>query len=165
MHPSVFAWVRRNVPPLRAGQRVLEVGSLDVNGTPRDAFPDEVEYIGLDKRAGLGVDEVGDIEDYTDRAPTWSWPFFDVVVSTEMLEHTPRPWRALEAMFRLSARGSLLLLTTRGPGFGPHDHGGDFYRFTEDAMRVLCKDAGFESVETCPDPDPGSPGVFVKARA
>lgn len=162
-----MAYVRqvlRNHGPHHTSLRVLEVGSRDVNGTPRECFPQPVEYLGVDLEEGPGVDQVGDIESshFVDRLGLEEW---DVVVSTEMLEHTPRPWEAVSNMGRLLRPGGRLILTTRAPGFGIHNYPSDFYRFTPAALVVLCQDAGLVGIHTQDDPDRGSPGAFVTAEA
>lgn len=164
MHPSVREWVEAQAErlPLDASSSVLDVGSYDVNGTVRDLFDGIKNYTGLDKRPGPGVDVVGDIEDPGRDLDLAYW--FDVVVCCEMLEHTPRPWRAFRNMAARLKRGGTLLLTTRAPGFGIHEHPGDYYRFTQDAVAVLANLAGLVDVITYDDPDPLSPGVFLRAR-
>lgn len=146
-------------PPLYAD--VLEVGSYNVNGSVRELLPHVHRYVGMDRREGPGVDLVANIETWDPDAP--SHGYFHLVVSTEMLEHTERPWLAVDNMARALRPGGRLILTTRGPGFGLHEHPGDFYRFTPDALGVLCWDAGLRECLVSWDPDPGSPGAFVTA--
>jgi SAM-dependent methyltransferase len=90
------------------GTKVLEVGSADINGTIRHHFKD-CSYLGIDLAEGPGVDLAMPIQQlrmfYT----------FDVVVSTEMLEHD-RGWQeALRAMYHALRPGGLLLITCAGP--------------------------------------------------
>lgn len=149
-------WVHRMIAGhgLAADTDVIEVGSYDVNGSVRPLFSGARSYLGVDIRPGPGVDVVADI-DATESLPV------DVVVSTEMLEHTPRPWVSVDKMARMLRPGGHLVLTTRAPGFGVHDYPGDFYRFTPSAIRVLVEDAGLVVDDLRDDPDPESPGVFV----
>lgn len=56
---------------------VLEVGSRNVNGMARTAFPDALSYTGVDIEAGEGVDRVIDGERLTDHFPLNR---FDVVM-------------------------------------------------------------------------------------
>lgn len=158
MHASVLTWVGEKVSAHGLGSlSTLEVGSFDVNGSPRSMFAGS--YVGVDMRSGPGVDEVASAADlpYRDRS-------FDVVVCCEMLEHDPSPWRSLPEMARVLAAGGWLLLTARGIGFPAHDYPGDFWRFTPSAFVLLFDLAGLVPVEVVPDPDPRSPGVFGLAR-
>lgn len=141
------------------GKRVLEVGSYDVNGTLRPMIESwgPAEYIGADIESGPGVDLICRAEDLERKLGQDS---FDLVVSTEVLEHV-RGWReAVSAMKRVCRPGGALLLTTRSYGFGYHGHPYDFWRFEVEDMKVIFSD--FEDLEI--EKDPQSPGVFLKAR-
>lgn len=152
MHRSVKEWVADQVDTLSlAGASVLEVGSLDVNGSVRNLF--RGEYVGLDMREGKGVDVVADASDlpFADRS-------FGVVVSTEMLEHCLKPYEAVREMGRvLTSRGELLL-TARGPGFPRHGYPNDYWRFTEADFSAMMHVADVQCVDVRQDPE--FPGVF-----
>ena len=65
----------------RESSDILEVGSQDLNGSVRKYFVNFKQYIGVDWRAGRGVDVVCLAEDmHFDNK-------FDVVISCSMLEH------------------------------------------------------------------------------
>ena len=115
MHEQAFGWIAAQVARTAiAAPSVLEIGSLDINGSVRPLFATASHYHGLDLVAGDGVDEVAD-------ASTWPPPrTYDVVVSAEVLEHAP-PWREiLEMMWRATAPGGLLLMTCATDGRAPH---------------------------------------------
>ena len=117
MHAQAHDWVAAHVPAAPADDAevaVLEIGSLDINGSVRPLFPDATHYHGLDLVAGTGVDEVAD-------AARWTPPrTYDVVVSAEVLEHAPA-WRdILTMMLGATAPGGTMLLTCAGPGRAPH---------------------------------------------
>ena len=63
-------WVKAAFPDSFKGKRVLEVGSLDINGSVRGYFQD-CEYIGLDVGPGPGVDVVCGGQEYD--APSGSF--------------------------------------------------------------------------------------------
>ncbi len=158
MHPSVMAWVAAQVTEHElAGLSTLEVGSFNVNGTARIFF--DGPYVGVDMRDGPGVDQV---------ANAAALPFdddtFDVVVCTEMLEHDPTFWLSVPEMARVLRPDGWLLLTARGIGFPEHDFPSDYWRFTPAAVDHLFTAAGLRTVESIPDRDPDSPGVFGLAR-
>ena len=78
------------------GKRVLEVGSLDINGSAAE----------LDRRFGPDA--------------------FDVVVSTELLEHA-REWKKIIHNFKYVLRpGGALVVTTRSYGVDFHRQPFDF---------------------------------------
>jgi len=81
-----FEKIRRNHPEWFAHVTVLEVGSLDINGTIRDLYDNPIRYVGVDVGPGPGVDVVANGEnlDYPDNS-------FDIAVSAECFEHNPDP--------------------------------------------------------------------------
>lgn len=139
---------------------VLEVGSYDVNGSVRPLFAGP-SYVGVDMRAGPGVDRVVNAN---------SLPFpdatFDVVISTEMLEHDTRPWRSVAEMARVLRDGGTLILTARGYDergcYEIHDSPGDYWRFTVKGFAEMVADAGLTVLDARKDPT--DPGVFLTAR-
>lgn len=115
MHPEAFQWVEMHAPQHRVD--VLEVGSYNVNGEVRQLFTGH--YLGIDLHPGPGVDVAVDAAEFDPPR------LFDVVVSTEVLEHTPR-WREIVAMCGVALRpGGALILTCAGPGRAPHGAHGD----------------------------------------
>ena len=69
---------------------------------------------------------------------------FDIVVCTEVLEHTLNPFSAIKEIYRLLKRGGVLLLSVPF-NFRIHGPLPDCWRFTEHGLRELLKD--FTSVE------------------
>jgi SAM-dependent methyltransferase len=161
MHLSVmkFLWDRIERDEIY-GKSLLEVGAQDVNGSPRAALEPHVpsRYIGVDFGHGKGVDLVMDVKDLTAYFGPES---FDVVVSTEMLEHAA-DWRtAVDQMKDVLRPGGLLVLTTRSPGFPYHGFPHDHWRFTVADFRKIFADMDVAYLE--PD-EPSMPGVLLKAR-
>jgi SAM-dependent methyltransferase len=157
-----MAFLRSALSPLEIeNMAVLEVGSRDVNGSPRTIISPmgPACYIGVDAEDGPGVDIISDAADLDSAL---SHEKVDIVISTEMLEHA-KDWRAVvSAMKRVLVPGGLLLVTTRGPGFPRHDYPGDYWRYTVEDFRLIFRDMEILTLE--PDPQAGHPGVFLKAR-
>jgi SAM-dependent methyltransferase len=164
MHESVMTWVDQKVARYGLNDpdfRVLEVGSLDVNGSVRPLFSNVRSYTGLDQQAGRGVDVVANAHQLP--AIKGLKPPYDVVISTEMLEHDPAFWRSLLGMSHALRPGGYLLLTARGNGFPKHDYPHDMYRFTTESFRFLLDNvAQCDALEVIDDPGPR--GVFGFGR-
>jgi len=142
-----------------AGKRVLEVGSYDVNGSLRKLIGSwrPAEYTGVDIQEGPSVDLVCDAEKLLDIFPEES---FDVVFSTELLEHVLNPKIVVSNIKRLCKRNGIILLTTRSYGFHFHPYPYDFWRFERPDMEELFSDCQITDLEE----DFESPGVLVKVE-
>ncbi len=162
MHDSVMGWVTGLADAdLIEGQDVLEVGSLDENGSVRSVIEKfgPKSYVGLDMREGPGVDVVLNIDD---AVVYFGSERFGLILCLEMLEHA-KDWRgAINVMKHLVTPEGAIVLSTRGPGFPYHPFPEDHWRFTEDLMWGSFAD--FHHLSVIEDPDPESPGVLVVAR-
>jgi len=159
-HRSVHGFFSAELHPSEvAGRRVLEVGSRDVNGTVRPFLTSlgARDYVGVDMEPGPGVDRLCDVADL---AKEFASDPFEVVVTTEMLEHV-RNWRiAIGNLKRVVAPGGLLVITTRSFGFPYHGFPGDYWRYELDDMQWIFRD--FQILSLVPDPE--AHGVFLKGR-
>lgn len=165
MHDSVLRWFTSSAISTIdiAGRDVLEVGSYNVNGSVRPILlgHEPRSYLGVDASAGPDVDQIVDCEHLE---ATFGADAFDVIVSTEMLEHAAK-WRdCLWNMAAVLKPGGLLILTTRSPGFPFHPFPEDHWRYTVPLMSKALTACGLGSHKITDDPDPASPGVFVKTR-
>ncbi|MBI4860334.1 MAG: methyltransferase domain-containing protein [Candidatus Riflebacteria bacterium] len=171
MHESSYRHMARLVDRhLEPGRplSILDVGSLDLNGSYRPLFdrPGWV-YRGLDLTAGPNVDLV------VESAHCWPLPSggLDLVVSGQTFEHVELFWLTWLEMVRVLRAGGLIFLIA--PSRGPqHRHPVDCWRFYPDGFRALARYGGVELVEVHTDadldPEPASSewgdtvGVFRK---
>ena len=132
------------------GGRVLEVGSLDVNGSVRNFYAD---YTGVDMRAGKNVDIVanGNNLPFEDES-------YDKVLSLESMEHDQKFWLTFAELVRVLKPGGQLIVTTRGIGFPKHEFPFDYYRFTAESLKALFEDRGLVDVLSIENTEDG--GVF-----
>jgi SAM-dependent methyltransferase len=139
------------------GKRVIEVGSYEVNGSLRTLIElwKPVKYVGVDIKKGPGVDIVCNAENLVEKFGKES---FDVVVSTELLEHV-RDWRkVVSGIKNICKPGGIILITTRSHGFGYHAYPYDFWRYEIEDVKEIFSDCKTLSLEG----DYSSPGVFIK---
>ena len=118
MHQAVIDWLgqlKQGHPDHFKDKRVLECGARNINGSPRPLF-EGCDYTGLDAAPGQGVDVVSLVHQY--KPPKGRR--YDVVVSTEMLEHDPFWRESLQAMAGLLRAGGALILTWAGPERAAH---------------------------------------------
>lgn len=106
--------IKNRFPEFFKNKRVLDVGSLSVNGDNRYLFYN-CEYIGVDVAPGKNVDVVtpGHLYD----APDGS---FDFVISTECFEHDMFYKQTMKNIIRLLKSGGMFMFTCAAPGREEH---------------------------------------------
>jgi SAM-dependent methyltransferase len=113
-------------------KKVLDVGSMNVNGTLRDHVPPHLEYVGVDLSPGMGVDVV--LQDPN------KLPFddheFDLIVSTSAFEHCQFFWIVFNEMVRVLKENGYLYINAPSNGVY-HDYPYDNWRFYPDAGLAL----------------------------
>jgi SAM-dependent methyltransferase len=122
------------------GKRVLEVGSFNVNGSVRDFAVNllPAEYVGVDiSPQEKYVDQVMDACELLEKFGPEAW---DVIISTEMLDHVEDWIGAIRNIKETLKPGGLLLLTARGPGFPLNNFPSDYWRFTTDDVAAIFSD-------------------------
>ena len=135
--------------------RVLDVG---VGTWPysRQLLQDRCDYIATDCFEHPNIDVVSDIHHLTD---VFQRESFDYVICTDVLEHIPRPWKAVQELHAVLKPGGTLLLTTP---FNFHLHADehvlDYWRISADGLRILLEEiAGFAETEITPIGHPKFP--------
>lgn len=142
MHAEALRWASQQIKALPASAEVLEIGSLNVNGTIREAFPPVARYVGIDVLAGRGVDVVLDASTALSEWPEVAHGPYDVVVCMEVLEHTPVADLICQNAYTILKRGGIFLVTTACIARAPHSvaggklRPGEFYRnVSHDALK------------------------------
>jgi SAM-dependent methyltransferase len=116
-HPQQQQFVsnlKLKLPDSFDGKKVLEVGSLDINGSVRDFFTD-CDYVGIDLSEGPGVDYVAQGQDFG--APD---NYYDTVCSLECFEHNPYWFETFANMARMCKPGGLIFFTCATTGRPEH---------------------------------------------
>lgn len=118
MHREAYEYLRNIAGSMNLeGKHVVEIGSFDVNGTPRRHFASAASYTGVDARPGRGVDVVKKAQSL--RAGEFGHDV-DVVVCAETLEHDADPKSIIAAAHRILKPGGVLIITAAGLGRVPH---------------------------------------------
>lgn len=141
------------------GKSVIEVGSLDVNGSLRQHIEalGPSHYVGVDMQMGRGVDRVCKVENLV-RA--FGREAFDAVVSTELIEHVQDWQAAINNLKSVLRPGGVMLVTTRSKGFKYHGYPYDFWRYEADDFRTIFADFEIKSLQS----DSPESGIFLFAR-
>lgn len=156
MHSTVLGFFHKHFPQEKQiGKTVLEVGSkFEGGGSLRDVFLPELDYVGLDMRAGPGVDVVSKLEDWEPGRT------FDFVISAGTLEHC-EDWRGVvNKMKEFTAPNGILVLTTVSLPFQRHGYPSDYWRFTGKHMEKIFSDMEILVLQH----DEGDTDVFVIAK-
>jgi len=144
MNDPILSWVQRikdEYPKLFWKNSVVEFGALDINGSARSKFDEPVKYIGVDTQTGKGVDVRSYCHEFK------SDEQFDVVISTEMLEHDPYWDLSLNRMVELVKDGGSLIVTLAGPA--RHAHGQINYTPLDRYYRNISVSEIFRVISTC----------------
>lgn len=114
--------------------RVLDIGSLDVNGSPRKFFKDADEYIGIDLEKGKSVDIVASSYDIPKLFKKNS---FDCVICCETIEHDSFFWVTIRNMRWVLKPGGWMILSAPSLRQYIHRYPIDCYRFLPDAFETF----------------------------
>ncbi|MDD3905377.1 MAG: class I SAM-dependent methyltransferase [Candidatus Omnitrophica bacterium] len=138
---------------------VLEVGSMDINGSLRSFIESfaPVEYIGVDMQKGPGVDLVCAAEDIVNK---FGRNKFDLVICTEVLEHVKNWKKVIWNLKHVVKPGGIVVVTTRSKGFPNHSYPFDFWRYEISDIEHIFADFDIKVLEK----DTGAPGVFLLAK-
>ncbi len=139
MTPQIQQWVKKAKKDfIQQSGKVLEIGSLNINGSIRQFFSDTKEYIGIDMMKGSCVDKVMEAHDIL---KVFGKEAFDTVLCLEMLEHDNAPWVTIENMHKILKKGGFLIVSTPTFGFPIHRYPKDYFRYGEDTFReIIFKD-------------------------
>lgn len=146
MHPASYSTMRSNIGEYLDTTSpivVADLGSLDVNGSYRDLFSSDAQYVGIDLSAGKNVDIVMSGE-YSVPVPD---DHFDALISGQCFEHVRNPFRLMGEVKRIVKPGGLLLVTAPFM-FSEHRYPIDCWRFLCDGWRAVFDECGLELVKT-----------------
>jgi len=96
------------------------------------------EVLTLDTDVGSDADYLGEVED--NKLPSSN---FDLVLCTQVLEHCSDPFKGTQEIDRILKPGGYTILSVPHVWFY-HPHPSDHWRFTQEGIVKLCRQAGLE---------------------
>jgi SAM-dependent methyltransferase len=105
-------YVASMLPRLDGLKTVLDVGSVNVNGSPKELIVSRgLNYLGCDLGPGPGVDVTVDMTaDFASVDAALAGRRFDLVLALNVLEHVFEPIKALDNMLALVRPGGYVLV-------------------------------------------------------
>jgi len=135
MQPVVYDFVEEKVGRHNIKGFILDVGSLDVNGSVEPLFDKlDCTYIGIDIIPGKNVDMLINSHNIPFRDE-----FFDCVTCCEMLEHDENPFLTIKEIHRVLKKDGWLILTVPTTSCPQHNRP-DYWRFFCSGVELLLKD-------------------------
>jgi SAM-dependent methyltransferase len=126
-----------------ATERYTKILDFGCGGSPyRSLFPCEV-YHRADFVKVAGIDYTVSEDSLVPDAQSEN---YDLVLSTQVLEHLSSPTSYLQESLRVLKPGGTLVLTTHGT-FPEHGVPYDYQRWTSDGLRRLVGQTGFEDIQ------------------
>lgn len=147
---------------------VLDIGSLDINGSLRELFSKAKVYTGLDQCEGKNVDVIGSSHDIPLQSNS-----YDIILSSSCFEHDDMFWVSFLEYCRVVKENGYIYI--QAPSNGPyHAHPVDNWRFYKDSWQALEKWSKYNKlkiqliesyIDTQPDKSGGwldSIGIYQK---
>lgn len=106
--------VKRRFPKKFNKVKVLDIGSLDINGSNRDLFENS-DYLGIDVGKGRNVDLVCIGHEF--EGPD---NYYDTIITTEALEHDMYYEKTIKNVMRMLKPGGLFVMTCATTGRPEH---------------------------------------------
>lgn len=157
MTPEILNYLKSRRPMIGERRTVLEIGSMNVNGSARSAI-DHLKWWGVDLEKGPDVDDVvSDVCIYTEYLLQNRY-LPNTYVACECLEHTRDPIATINEMkkamwFSCETLGDdpenhKLVITSPSYHFGYHAYPRDYWRFSTDTLEDVFFD-GLEILDLC----------------
>ena len=133
MTPKTKEIVRRIKKRIERQRSVLDIGSLDINGSVKDIFEDAERYVGVDIVSGSNVDMVMNAHKLK-----FDKESFDCVLALGLFEHDNAWWKSLEEIKRVLKHKGWFILQV--PTIVDSHNPPDYWRFTKQGVKEIMKD-------------------------
>lgn len=163
MHAAATRFFTENLKDYKLSN-VLEIGSININGSVRDMYPNATSWYGIDIVDGPCVDEVADGSEWC------SSERYGVAICAEVFEHTPKWREIIRNMHRHLEDGGLLLASCASRDRPPHSANGDnlgvdeyYHNVSPKEMDELLSSMKWKSYEVIEaDGDFGNDDLYIK---
>ena len=162
MTPEILEYLRNAKTIIGGYRNVLEIGSMNVNGSAKDALH-HFSWLGVDIAEGPGVDVVLEEDNIAYESLSESGLIYpDTIVICECLEHTKYPidivssaQYALRRSVEIARFNEIrdydylnqyMIITSPSYGFSYHAYPKDYWRFTKETLEDVLFD-GMEIVD------------------
>lgn len=153
----VYQKIRNNVDDFIRNQanifdsdliKLLDIAPQNHAGAKQFFLKSQVLTADIDEKSGANfiIDICQNNEDKIDSS------IFDIIVCTEVLEHTLNPFLAITEIYRLLKKGGVLLMSTPFD-FRIHGPLPDCWRFSEHGIKALLKDFEIVDLHALENPD------------
>ena len=129
----------RELPKAAPGARALDLGS------DRSPYRELLEQRGYEVRTLDITRETGADYEGTIEATGLPDASFDLVLCTQVIEHCSNPWQGVREVQRILRPGGALIVSAPHVWFY-HPHPTDHWRFTQEGMVHLVREAGLQPV-------------------
>ena len=158
MHDSAYNDAKNFVDKYLSSKKgqiliIADVGSYDVNGTLKALFQAsdwtnwalrDWSYTGFDIEFGPNVDVVLKSE------YGWSTEYskkYDVVVTTQVMEHVRKPWLWIKDIAEICKSGGLIYICTPCGGVALHEFPIDCWRTWPEGMRAVLEEVDVDVLD------------------
>jgi SAM-dependent methyltransferase len=141
-------YLKHHYDKLEGINKILEVGSYNVNGNCKDFFLQRgLNYLGIDIMQGPDVDLICDItDDIRNIYEKLGHDKFDLVICMNVLEHLYEPIKALNNIISLLRNGGYIIIVTPLV-WDLHDWPHDYYRLNPDFYKKYTKDSNLRILD------------------
>jgi SAM-dependent methyltransferase len=147
MHINSMVLMKDFIEKYNIKGTVLDIGSLDINGTYRELVPG-LGYIGVDLVPGKNVDMIMDSEQWLNLKDV------DAVISGQTLEHVADIPKLMKSIFDVLKDDGLLCIIVPSQGM-KHNYPDWYGNFTAERLSSVVSESGFEVLEcTVSDVEP-----------
>jgi len=146
---EIFKAISHAIPLFKGNVLDSGCGSMPYKGFILSKNDKVTDYIGLDIESGLNYEDVKADVLWDGKKMPFDDASFDVVISTEVLEHVPNPDDYLMEVKRVLKPGGMFFFTVPFL-MSLHEVPHDYYRYSPFALEMIFKRVGYSDIRIKP---------------